>query len=166
VDVDGRIAQTRLLDEPVSHIRQASGQRLRGLEKLGVRTVRDLLRDYPHRYNDFSQVVSIARAPLGEKASVLGTVDEVKVKRPRRRLTIVEVSILDNSGVLFATWFNQPWMAKTLAKGTKVLLLGKIEHSYGYKRMQSPLHTVVEEADAGGLTGDVSLVNFGVDGEP
>jgi ATP-dependent DNA helicase RecG len=150
--VSGRAEQTRLLDAPVSRIRSVGGKRLRGLEKLGVGTVRDLLTCYPYRYNDFSQLSSIATTPLGELSSVLGTVADVKVKRPRPRLLVTEVSLVDDTGVLIASWFNQPWLQKNLAAGTRVILRGKVEHSFGFRRMNSPLHTVLDASDvAGGI---------------
>ena len=142
-----RLIQTLLLDAEVSHIRHIKGARARGLSKLGISTVRDLIYHFPFRYDDFSAVVRIADARLGEKQSILGIVDEVTVKHPRKNLSLVEVTVLDGSGVLVATWFNQPWIAKSLKSGTQVLMLGRIEHHFGYKRLSSPLYTVLSSAD-------------------
>ena len=141
----GRAEQTHTLDESVSKLSSAGGKRLRGLNRLGIATIRDLLCAYPFRYNDLSQIVPIAEASLSERSSVMGTVREMKIKRPRPRLTIVEVSLVDGSGILIASWFNQPWMGKILTPGTRVILLGRMEHSYGFRRMNSPLHSVLEE---------------------
>jgi ATP-dependent DNA helicase RecG len=125
---------------------------VRGLQKLGVTTIRELLCHYPFRYNDFSRIVPISHTPLGERSSVLGTVVEVKVKRPRPRLMVIEVSLADDTGLLIASWFNQPWLQKTLVKGSRVILQGKVEHSFGFRRMNSPLHTsLADDADAGGI---------------
>jgi len=141
----GRIDQSLSLDQPISDTRYAQGTRLQGLQKLGITTIRELLVHYPLRYNDFSEIVSLARAPLGEVSSVMGTVDEVKVKRIRKRMVIVELSLVDDSGVMLASWFNQPWIAKTLTQGTRVLLRGKMTHSYGYRKMSAPLYTIIAE---------------------
>ncbi|MCL1890541.1 MAG: ATP-dependent DNA helicase RecG [Coriobacteriia bacterium] len=142
-----RTAQTLALDKPVSAVRYASGKRLEALKELGIHTVGDLLFHYPFRYDDFSDVVSIREAPLGENVSIFGRIDEVKIKKPRPKLSLVEVSVLDGTSVLYATWFNQPWLNKSLAAGTPVFLRGKVEHSYGYKRMTNPLLTVLGEDD-------------------
>jgi ATP-dependent DNA helicase RecG len=145
-----RLEQTLFLDTGIHALRFAQGVRARGLERLGITSVRDLLTHFPTRYNDFSQVIPIRSLKMGERLSVMGTVDEVKIKRPRRRLSIIEVSLLDASGALIATWFNQPWLAKTLKKGMRLMLLGKAEHSYGYWRMSSPLISpVTDEQDDG-----------------
>jgi ATP-dependent DNA helicase RecG len=147
-----RVEQTSALDSPVSRLRSAGAKRLEGLRRLGISTIRDLLYAFPSRYNDFSQIVPIIRAPLGERSSVLGSVLDVKVKRPRPRLMVIEVSIVDDSSILIASWFNQPWLQKALTKGTRVILQGKVEHSFGFRRMNSPLHTVLGEGlSVGGI---------------
>jgi ATP-dependent DNA helicase RecG len=64
----------------------------------------------------------------------------------------MEVSLIDDSGVLIATWFNQPWLQKELVKGAQIILRGKVEHSYGFRRMGSPLHTLLSQDEkAGGI---------------
>jgi ATP-dependent DNA helicase RecG len=150
--VASRVEQTNTLDTSVVCLRSAGTKRLRGLHKLGVMTVRDALTAYPFRYNDFSQIIPIAHTPLGDRSSVLGTIVEVKLKRPRPRLTVIEVSILDDTAVLIASWFNQPWLQKSMIKGTRVILQGRVEHSFGFRRMNSPLHTLLaEDSVAGGI---------------
>jgi ATP-dependent DNA helicase RecG len=140
------------MDAPVRVLNSARfARRQRLLEKLGLATVRDVLGHYPFRYNDFSQVTEIRRARIGEKCSVFGTVLEVSFKQPRPRLKIVEVVLRDSTGMLYASWFNQPWLKTTFKVGTQAFLLGKVEHSYGFKRMASPLFTVLDQDEAGGL---------------
>jgi ATP-dependent DNA helicase RecG len=147
-----RIEQANRLDGPVSLLRSTGAKRLRGLDKLGISTIRDMLRHYPFRYNDFSQIVPIASSPLGEILSVHGTIDSVTVKRPRPRLFIIEVALVDETGVLIATWFNQPWLQKELVKGARLILRGKVEHSFGFRRMNSPLYTILaDEDETGGI---------------
>jgi ATP-dependent DNA helicase RecG len=150
--VASRVEQTNALDTSVSRLHSAGAKRLRGLHRLGITTVRDVLTAYPFRYNDFSQIIPIAHTPLGDRSSVLGTIVEVKLKRPRPRLTVIEVSIIDDTAVLIASWFNQPWLQKSLTKGARVILQGRVEHSFGFRRMNSPLHTLLaEDSVAGGI---------------
>lgn len=143
-----RAASYALLEEPVTRARYVNAARAELLAKLKVTRVRDLLTCYPHRYLDMSTVVSTADAPLGQTVTVVGTLDSVKVKRPRPRLSLVEAALVDESGVLIATWFSQPWVAKKLKEGMRVALSGKVEFSYGYKRMNSPFSDVLSEGAA------------------
>ncbi|WP_455138216.1 ATP-dependent DNA helicase RecG [Thermophilibacter sp.] len=151
-----RVQRTCALSDSVSRLRYVSGARLAALERLGVRRVRDLLLRIPHRYLDFTRVVPIALADVGSDATVVGTVDRVTLKRPRPRMQVVEVFVVDDTGVLQASFFRQPWIAEQLHEGDRVALSGKVTFAYGFKQMRSPFHEVVERgekdtaSDAGG----------------
>ena len=64
-----------LLDRDVDKVRAVSPARAKNLAKMGIRTVRDLLGNYPRRYVDLSNVETAARAPIGQFVTVTGTVD-------------------------------------------------------------------------------------------
>ena len=68
-----------LLDRDVDKVRAVSPARAKNLAKMGIRTVRDLLGNYPRRYVDLSNVETATRAPIGQFVTVTGTVDEVVV---------------------------------------------------------------------------------------
>lgn len=123
-----------LLDRDVDKVRAVSPARAKNLAKMGIRTVRDLLGNYPRRYVDLSNVETAARAPIGQFVTVTGTVDEVVEKQPRRRLHILEVSIFDGTGIIMATWFRQPWMSAKFERGMRVAFSGKVTFEYGFKR--------------------------------
>lgn len=127
-----------LLGCGLARVRAVSAGRANSLAKMGMRTVRDLIENYPHRYIDLSNVQPAARAPIGEFVTVIGTVDEITEKQPRRRLHILEVSVFDGTGVIIATWFRQPWMTAKFERGMRVAFSGKVSFEYGFKRMNSP----------------------------
>lgn len=127
-----------LLDCDVSKVRAVSPARAKNLSKLGISTVRSLLENYPRRYIDLSNVESAARAPIGQFVTVVGTVDEIVEKQPRKRLHILEVSVFDGTGVIIAAWFRQPWMTAKFERGMRVAFSGKVTFEYGFKRMANP----------------------------
>ena len=45
----------------------------------------------------------------------------------RRRLTILEAKVADDTGVATAIWFNRGWLAERLTPGTRLLARGKLE---------------------------------------
>lgn len=144
-----RVQRSVGLTDSVSRLRYVSGSREGALERLGIRRVRDLFLHLPHRYLDFSKVVKIANAELGQDATIVATVDRVQKRRPRPRLQLVEVSLLDETGVLMASFFRQPWVADQLKPGDRVAVSGKVEFSYGFRRMSSPFFEKLEPgADA------------------
>ena len=73
-----------------------------------------------------------ARSPIsslfgeGEEVSIEGTVGRVSKRSPRRRMSIVEATVSDDSGQIRATWFNQPWVAEQLRPGMRLRLIGSL----------------------------------------
>ena len=127
-----------LLDCDAGKVRAVSPARAKNLAKMGIVTVRDLLENYPRRYIDLSNIETAARAPIGQFVTVVGTVDEITEKQPRRRLHILEVAIFDGTGIIIATWFRQPWMTAKFERGMRVAFSGKVSFEYGFKRMANP----------------------------
>ncbi len=145
-----RVQRTCALSDSVSRLRYVSGAREEALERLGIRTVRDLLLHIPHRYLDFSHQVPISHADVGSDATVVATVDKVTLKRPKPRMQVVELYVVDETGVLQATFFRQPWIAEQVKQGDVVALSGKVTFGYGFKQMRAPFLEVVGSAEDGG----------------
>jgi len=100
------------------------------LEKLGLRTVRDLLEYRPFRYEPAVPEVRIADLLAGEEeVAIAGEVRRTSVRRPRRRLAIVQARVADESGEITAVWFNQVWLAEKLQPGTRVRLRGQLRRN-------------------------------------
>lgn len=133
-----RLSATLALDEPVSRVRLVSPARAKALAGLGISTVRDLLTHYPRRYIDLSHKLSVAQAGIGTSCTIEGIVHEVKLKRPKPRLALVEITLTDDTGVLMVTCFRQPWLADQLKVGMRIAVAGKVEFNYGFKRMTNP----------------------------
>jgi ATP-dependent DNA helicase RecG len=112
--------------------------RASALGKLGIDTVGDLLHHYPFRYLDLTHIATLAEVVSGFDATVVGRVHEVKVKKPRPRLTITEVSIVDGTGVLIGVWFNQPYIQQRFSAGERVAFSGKVVLEYGLKQIRAP----------------------------
>jgi ATP-dependent DNA helicase RecG len=100
------------------------------LAKLGLRTIRDLLEHRPFRYEAAAEEVRIADLLAGEEeVAISGEVVRASVRRPRRRLAIVQARIADESGEVTAVWFNQVWLAEKLKPGTHVRLRGQLRRN-------------------------------------
>lgn len=114
-------------DTPLFEALGAKNVFLRRLEKLGVKTIGDLLRHFPVRYEDFSTVSPIAELAVGQETTVRGVVRDVQVKHAwRRNMPVTEALIEDESGTMRAVWFNQPYVANTLRVGRMANFAGKI----------------------------------------
>lgn len=134
------------LDAPVTSVRLVSPKRAQALGKLNISTVRDLACNYPRRYIDMSRVATIADARIGETCTIKARVHEVKVKRPKPRVVLAEVTIVDDTGTLIITAFSQPWLADQLKPGGAVAVSGEVAFNYGFKRMTNPYIEQLEGA--------------------
>lgn len=128
----------RLSRIAVSEVSGFSGSRGRALVEGGVATVADLLFHVPRRYIDRSRVEPIALIPIGEEVTVIARVLSVRLRRPRRSLSIVEAVVTDGTATLKAVWFNQTFRARQLAEGAEVALSGKLERFRAGYQMKSP----------------------------
>ena len=76
-------------------------------EKLGIRTVGDLLGHFPKEYTDLTETVNIADAPINEQAVILC---EVKTKIPaariRQGLILYKVIVTDSTDDLTVVIYN------------------------------------------------------------
>ena len=149
-DAAQRLTRTVALDDDVSRLRYVSGARAEAVRRLGLLRVRDLLLHAPHRYLDFTRVLPISHADVGADATVIGRVDKVKVKRPKPRMVIVELTVVDETGWLVASFFKQPWIADQIHKDDVVALSGKVTFAFGSKQMKAPFHEVVGTAQEAG----------------
>lgn len=143
-----RLQATLALDTPVTKVNMVSPKRAQALGKLGITTVRDLVGNFPRRYIDMSQVKTVATSVIGGSCTIRASIHEMKLKRPRPNLPLVEITLVDESGTLMVTAFRQPWLMDQLSKGMTVAVSGKVEFDYGFKRMTNPYIEQLE-ADAG-----------------
>lgn len=146
-----RLAATLALDEPVTRVKGVSPTRATVLEKLGIHTIRDLLSHYPRRYVDLSCVCAVSEACIGQTCTIAGTVHEIKLKRPKPKLSLVEISLVDGSGVLMVTCFRQPWLMDSVKAGMAIAVAGKVEFNYGFKRMTNPYLEQIGDGPAEGM---------------
>ncbi|MGH7261686.1 MAG: ATP-dependent DNA helicase RecG, partial [Nitrospiraceae bacterium] len=137
---------------PIQYVKGVGPKRAALLAKLGVATVEDALWDVPRRYEDRSSVVLIDRLVPGSAATVCGTVTRARLNRiPRRRMTILDVTVADATGSLRCVFFNQPYLEDVFTPGARVMVSGPV--SAGRKgwtdlRMEVPQYEVLDDEDA------------------
>jgi ATP-dependent DNA helicase RecG len=143
-------------------------------DALGLRTAGDLLEHFPHTHRDRRDVRSIASLGIGEKATVAAVVRSVTVRPMRnRRMKLVEAKVADETGPMVAVWFNQPWLARDLPPGTRVLLHGELHRRNQFRVAEhevasngSGVHTVglvpVYSATKGVTPGQLRTLAWGV----
>ncbi len=126
------------LNSPVTTLVGIGPSHAQRFEKLGVETIRDLLYLFPHRYNDFSSLKTVNQLEYGDEVTLIGTVWQTKARETRKGGIIVTSIISDGTGTIQATWFNQPYLARRLSAGSKIVLSGKVDEYLGRLVFQSP----------------------------
>ena len=99
----------------------------KALEKLGIRSVRDLLYHFPARYENTGPTGTIANASSGSEVTLYGTIRKPEAKKSwKTKRPMAEAWLEDASGRIKLRWFSQPYIAKMLQEGMVVRATGKI----------------------------------------
>lgn len=112
-------------------------------ENLGITTVKDLLTHIPFRYQDTSNIISIAEFKELKEGTFLGEIEDVKTTYFRKKITTVKVK--DDSGNLRLVFFNQAYLQKTFKKGQIYLFDAKISEKNGRRNIYNPKFEIFKE---------------------
>jgi len=109
------------------HFARLKPDQKKALERLGLRTVRDLLYHFPSRYEAAGPTGTIASATAGSEVTLYGTIRKPEAKKAwKSKRPMGEAWLEDASGRIKLRWFSQPYIAKSLADGMVVKASGKI----------------------------------------
>jgi len=122
------LADESRLDVPVESLAGVGPKVGASLRALGLTTVRDLLLYRPRRYEAPAPHRRVADLLAGEEVTIEGRVESARKRGTRRRrLTIVEARVRDDSGAVTAIWFNQAWLVDRLQPGSVISLRGALD---------------------------------------
>lgn len=128
------------------------------LDDLAIATVGDLLRHWPREHKDMGRLHAPSSAPVGEVATLVGTVESWSVRRVPGRggrgrpLQIAEATVATATGERFtATFFNQPHRTRTLPSGATAAFSGRVASWRGGVQLKSPKTEPVEDRTADAL---------------
>ena len=142
----GAAAAVRL-DTPVKFLKGVGERRAESLDRLGIRTARDLLWHLPHRYVDASTVTPLARAQVGQEVACVGRVVAKGVLPTRRGLRIFHAVLRDDSGVLECVWPGQSFLDRTIVVGQTLLVSGPVRFYHG-RQMAPREYVILADADS------------------
>ena len=129
------------LSTPIEEIPRIGPQYQKRLKRMGIKTIRDLLSHFPHRYEDFSNIIPIAQADAGGPFSFQGKILEIRNLRTfRKKMIITQATLGDESGKIKVIWFNQPYLINTLKKDEFVCLAGKVTKKNSSKYLSNPAY--------------------------
>ena len=106
--------------------------------KLGILSVSDLLCHYPRRYDSYGEIVPVAGVREGETVTIEVSLAKRATIKNIRSLKIVSAVARDGSGNINITWFNMPFLAKTLKTGVFYIFRGRIVRKNAGLTMEHP----------------------------
>ncbi len=122
------------------------------LRNVNLRTVGELIYCLPRLYENYQTAVTIADLQPG-KVIVRGRISDLRtIRTSRRRLTITEGIIRDDTGAIRTVWFNQPYRAKQFDPKREYFFSGKYELKNRRFVLTSPAATLVQDLEQDGAT--------------
>lgn len=123
------------------------------LENLGIQTVGDFLSHLPSRYEDYSLVSKINKIQIGETVTIQGQVLDMKTNYMRggRIKTMQKATVVDDTGSIELTWFNQPFLTKTIIPGSTISASGTVQRFGRKLSLSSPEFEILYDGQGGAI---------------
>ena len=98
------------LNTSITELKGVGEELAKKLAVLGVKTVGDLMDNFPRRYEDYSNVIPVRELRPGV-VTLEATISQVTGRYVRRGMHITEAIASDKTGSVRLVWFNQPYRA-------------------------------------------------------
>lgn len=108
------------------------------LKNLNIFTVADLLHHYPIRYLDRRHSTLIKDLQIGETVTIHAQLLNFRQIYTKSGKNLQQASIIDSSGSLTITWFNQRFLSNALRPGEKYAFSGKVREYRGQFTLSAP----------------------------
>lgn len=129
------------LSLPIEKLQNVGPRNISRLNRLGIKTVKDLLWHFPIRYDDYTETISIDNVEPGQKVNIQGEVLKISSRRIfPKKLSVTNAIVGDASGAIKVVWFNQAYIENQLTEGTLVSLAGKIQVNKHGVYLSSPTY--------------------------
>ena len=146
--------KTMKLQDSVRSIKGVGEKAEKLFAKLGIFTVEELLSFYPREYDVLRPIEPVVNAKEGEVITCEGSLAAKPKINRAGNLKIVECSLRDASGIIGVTWFNMPFLMKTLRMGMRYILRGKVTNRRGRLVLTQPKMLSMQE-----YTGNLDKLN-------
>lgn len=136
----------------ITYLKGVGPKRAVALKKNGIFSFGDIIKHYPRKYLDRTNVKKIKDLKVAEQAVVIGKVVTFRFKKTFKR-NLFELIIDDGTGQISCLWFNGvSWICDKFTEGDSIAIFGKVEYRNGY----SIIHPEFDKID-----GSSDLLNTG-----
>ena len=117
-------------------------------KKVGVETVDELLHYFPRNYDIYEEPEKIGSLCMTKLTAVEGIIERSPTVKRIKNLQVVTTSIRDATGSLPVTWFNMPFLQKSLRGGNRYVLRGRLVYKGRQLTMEQPQLFTLADYDA------------------
>lgn len=124
--------------QPVETLKGIGEKTAKLFEKVGVRTVDDLLHYYPRGYDTFEEPKPMGALEDGMVMAVDGCLKNGASGHHFGSASMVTASISDMTGKLRLVWYHMPYLKNTLKPGSRYIFRGKVSRKKNGLVMEQP----------------------------
>ena len=124
--------------DDVARLKGIGDKKKEQLMQAGIYTVEDLLEYYPVKYKDRRNVIKAIDAGTDKDSLVAGELLKIQVRPLSGGRSMITCTLRDESCYFYATFFNMPYLRKTLNIGQRYVLFGKMRLRNGSKTWTNP----------------------------
>lgn len=140
------------LSDSINLIKGVGEKKASRLNYLGLFTVRDLLEHYPVKYSNRRKTVSSNKLVDGKNALIEAQLNKLQTRKISHGRMIVECLFKDADGIFSVSFFNMPFIVKSLVTGEKYAIYGQMRLRNGFKTFTNPeIAEVGSEKDKRGI---------------
>ncbi len=143
-----------ILSIPIEKVKGVGAKRAAVLREVEILTLGDLLYYLPRRYLDRTQILPMARAPIGQEVTLIGQVRQTRfMPGPRPRFVLV---VADETDDITCTFFQGGrYLQRNFTVGDELAISGKIDLFQGRRQMVHPEYEFIHGAERLRHTGRV-----------
>ncbi len=119
------------LSDDIAKLKGVGTEVAKKLAILNIVTIGDLVNNYPRRYEDYSNIVSIDQINPGP-VTIKSTIKQVKGRYVSRGLHVTEAVASDDTSSVRLVWFNQPYREAGIKPDQEYFISGE----FGFHRRQ------------------------------
>ena len=138
----------------VQYLKGVGPKRGQILKSYGISNIGDLIRNFPRKYLDRTNVKNINQIKINEQVVIVGIVKSFGLKYLKKG-KYFQLNISDKTGFIQCIWFHGiSWISEKFKEGDNIAVFGKVEFYKGY-RIIHPEFDLLENSTDPSNTGQI-----------
>ena len=132
-----------MIDISVKNMKGVGAKTAEYLDKLGIGTIRQLLKHYPIRYLEYKPPTKIAEVNRDEEIVIKATISK-NISLTGSNKKIATTKLTDYIDVIDVIWYNSPYLRATLKQGESYVFVGRFSKR-SKNTLEHPIVYTIEE---------------------